>query len=138
MILENKRIIRYLQCKQQAVNDILEHTNNLTFEEFVDNKAKRQATQLNFILLGENAGKILAHEGVSDKAEEIFNLAKGMRNFIAHQYEDVNLISVYATVKADIPGLKHVLSDLIEEAIEKDSLLDGYEDNYEGDGMGMH
>lgn len=85
MILENKRIIRYLQCKQQAVNDILEHTNNLTFEEFVDNKAKRQATQLNFILLGENAGKILAHEGVSDKAEEIFNLAKGMRNFIAHQ-----------------------------------------------------
>ena len=41
MTLENKRIIRYLQCMQQAVNDILEHTNNLTFEEFVDNKAKR-------------------------------------------------------------------------------------------------
>lgn len=38
MTLENKRIIRYLQCMQQAVNDILEHTNNLTFEEFVDNQ----------------------------------------------------------------------------------------------------
>lgn len=42
-----------------ATQDICEYVQNLSFTEFIKNKALRQATQLNLIILGENAAKII-------------------------------------------------------------------------------
>lgn len=39
MSLDDEKSLSYLQYMQQALNDILEHTNNLTFDEFVQDKA---------------------------------------------------------------------------------------------------
>ncbi|MCQ9328507.1 HepT-like ribonuclease domain-containing protein [Pelistega suis] len=114
MSLDDEKSLSYLKYMQQALNDILEHTNNLTFEEFVQDKAKRQATQLNFIILGENAGRLLAQKDKFKENEEIFKLSKTMRNFITHQYEDVSLTLIYATAKTDIPELKLTLDNLVK------------------------
>ncbi|SUA61664.1 Uncharacterized conserved protein [Oligella urethralis] len=112
MSLNKQKSLSYLQYMQQAIDDILEYTNDLTYEEFVADKPKRQATQLNFIILGENAARLLAQKDVFDNEEEILKLSKTMRNFITHQYESVNLALIYATAKTDIPELKIKLTDL--------------------------
>ncbi|ETD72412.1 hypothetical protein V757_04470 [Pelistega indica] len=114
MSLDNDKSLIYLQYMQQAINDILEHTHNLTYEAFVKDKAKRQATQLNFIILGENAGRLLNQKDKFKDIEEIFKLSKTMRNFITHQYEDVSLTLIYATAKTDIPDLQIVINKLVK------------------------
>ena len=81
MNLTDEKTLTYLSYMQQAIEDILEYTQNVTFDEFVADKAKRQATQLNLIILGENAGRLLTQKTHLDDSEQIFKLAKQMRNF---------------------------------------------------------
>lgn len=113
MNLTDEKTLTYLSYMQQAIEDILEYTQNVTFDEFVADKAKRQATQLNLIILGENAGRLLTQKTHLDDSEQIFKLAKQMRNFISHQYESVDLTLIYATATQDIPMLQLALNRLI-------------------------
>ena len=113
MNLTDEKTLTYLSYMQQAIEDILEYTQNVTFDEFVTDKAKRQATQLNLIILGENAGRLLTQKTHLDDTEQIFKLAKQMRNFISHQYESVDLTLIYATATQEIPMLQLALNRLI-------------------------
>lgn len=124
MIKKEERLLKYIQNMLVATQDICEYVQNLSFAEFIKNKALRQATQLNLIILGENAAKIITlDENFVMQHPNLFLFqSKGMRNFIAHQYENVDLDFIFSTATQDIPKLKQVLETL-EKELKKRSTL---------------
>lgn len=110
---ENTKYLRYLKVMKIACQDILEHTEGRTFDDFVAAKAERQATNLNLLIIGETANKIinLNMKSLDPSFLEELRKAKGLRNVVAHEYHVLELESVYRTATESItPFLEKVIS----------------------------
>ena len=99
---------------QIACKDIIEFTENKTFDEFVDSKAERQATSLNLLVIGETAKKILSLniKIIDPSFLKELQQSKGLRNIVAHEYHELELESLYHTAIKYIPPFSEKLKNL--------------------------
>jgi uncharacterized protein with HEPN domain len=102
----------YLLDILESVNAILVYTENKTEFEFVNNMMMQDAVIRRFEILGEAASKI------SDNFKSIhtavqWRLMKEMRNKLIHEYFGVSPITIFFTIKQDLPILKKQLEKLI-------------------------
>ena len=76
-------------------------------EEFLHDKRTQQAVIFNLILIGEEASKLLKDdEAFADQYPQVpWRSMKGMRNRIAHGYFEINLETVWETIKTALPSL---------------------------------
>jgi uncharacterized protein with HEPN domain len=82
-------------------------------DDFYENDRDFDAAMMNFIVLGEEAGKL------SDEFKlrnENINWSKiyGLRNIIAHHYFGINADLVWQIIKNDIPKLKEQINALLK------------------------
>lgn len=85
----------------------------LNAEDFYNNDRDFDATMMNFVVLGEQVGKLT--EDYKDKNEQInWQKINGLRNIIAHQYFGINVDTVWQIIHQDIPNLKQQLEELIK------------------------
>ena len=103
--MDNKKDNKYYVKK--IVTDlafIVEHTKNLTLEEFEQNEILIDSVMFRLIQVSENSDKLTddfkAYHGTIS-----WRAMKGMRNRIVHEYGNVDMSVVYDTVKNDIPEL---------------------------------
>ena len=73
-------------------------------DELEDDLLVQSAVCYRFIVIGEAATR------VSDETQQRYpqlpwSYMRGMRNFVAHQYDDVDFQIVLKTVREDLPGL---------------------------------
>ncbi len=103
----------YLQDILNAIEIILEYIENKTEFEFVNDQMLQDAVIRRFEIIGEASTKI--SEKFKNENQGIqWRLMKGMRNKLIHEYFGVSAITIYSTVKLDLPILKEQLENLVK------------------------
>ena len=93
------------------LNSIIEHINktlsdikNIDYSSFIESDLLIRATCFSVVQIGEQMSKL--ENILKDKYPEIpWKYAKSMRNFIVHDYDNIDTKMVYNTVKNDLPIL---------------------------------
>ena len=97
-----------------SIEKIKKYTAGLNFEEFSGQDVIIDAVLMHFVNLGEKLGGISPE--FKNKHKEIpYREAKDMRNYVAHQYEGVNVLSVWGMVTEILPNLEVQLKKTFDD-----------------------
>ena len=99
----------------QAVQNIEQFTQEMTFEEFRKNKMVVQSVLYNFVIIGE------ASANIPDEIQSLdptipWRKMNDMRNVMAHEYFQVNLSIVWQTIHRNLPPILPKLEGSIGDA----------------------
>ena len=94
----------YLNKIIENIEFAIEHTDGISFDNFVDDVVLVNAVMFSFIQISENVGKLSDAFKASFTDRELHQI-KAIRNRIVHEYEIVNEKIIYDTVKNDLPEL---------------------------------
>jgi uncharacterized protein with HEPN domain len=100
---------------QETLEKILKYGSAYSnAEDLYENDRDFDATMMNFIVLGEQVGKLT--DEIKQQNGQI-NWAKiyGLRNIIAHHYFGINVDLIWQIVKNDIPKLKEQIKPLLNQ-----------------------
>jgi len=97
----------------ETIDKIMLYTQDYkSAEEFYQNNRDFDAAMMNFIVIGENVGKL--SDNFTEKNKHInWNKIHGLRNIIAHHYFGINVDIVWQIIGQDLPKLKVDLNHLI-------------------------
>jgi len=92
--------------------DVLADLTRMDVDAFVDDVRTQWAVEMGLIRIGETINRI------PDSTLERFpgqpwRQIVGMRNFAAHQYDDLDPLRVWRTVTQDVPALRAYLVDVV-------------------------
>lgn len=111
--MDNEKDERYYIKK--IVSDlvfILDHTEELTQEDFENDDVLVDSVMFRMIQISENSDK-LKDEFKAQYSFIPWRAIKGMRNRIVHEYGNVDLTVIYDTVKNDVPRLLRELKKIV-------------------------
>ena len=106
-----------LQKMIEYIDKSIVYTEGYTFEEFCNDSKTVDATVFIISQIGELV-KNISKETMEKYSNIEWNMIKSLRNRIVHDYEGINLKSVWYIVKVDIIELKKEIQNIIET--EKD------------------
>jgi len=98
----------------QAINDIESSVNNLSKEEFLENKDVRDANIRRLEIIGE-ASKNIPDSFRKKHSNIPWNKIAGMRDIITHGYFRVDLDAVWNVIKKDLSELKKQIEKINNE-----------------------
>ena len=100
---------------QHSIASIEGYLEGVSFEFYADNEMLRDATERNFITIGEAIRRMrLLGEDVSSRMRDIAGAAD-FRNILVHEYENVNNERVWQIAKTSLPILKQQIDLWAEE-----------------------
>ncbi len=108
----SEEVKKYLWDILQAIERLEQATGFITFEQFSGDILKVNAVERNFEIIGEALKRIRNLQPdiqITDYAKII-----GMRNIIAHNYDAVEPVTLWGTIKKNIPVLKQEIQQLSE------------------------
>ena len=98
----------YLKDILEAIKKIQTYTHSLNKEQFLTDYLVQDAVIRNLEIIGEAASKI--KELNSELYSQLkLNQAKGMRNVLIHDYNQIDPLIVWQTVQLDIPMLEKLI-----------------------------
>ncbi|GAB4239042.1 MAG: DUF86 domain-containing protein [Elainellaceae cyanobacterium] len=95
-----------------AIAEIQEFTNEITFEEFQNDRKTIRAVLYNLAIIGE-AVRSIPPDVEASHPEIPWGDVRGMRNIVIHEYFQVNLSIIWQTVQEDLVSLEASLQQLI-------------------------
>jgi len=99
----------------ETIEKIIRYTSNYhTAEELYQNDRDFDAAMMNFVVIGEEVGKLTVDLKTTNKQinwEKIYSL----RNIIAHHYFGINVDIVWQIISIDLPKLKDDLNLLLKQ-----------------------
>ncbi|MAG28876.1 DUF86 domain-containing protein [bacterium] len=105
-----------IYCKHilDAIEEIESFTKGMTFKDFEKDKKTQRAVTRDLEIIGEAAKRLSKEQ--TDKYEQIpwRNIA-GMRDFLIHDYMDVDLKEIWKAATEDISELKEVITKMIND-----------------------
>ena len=105
--MDEKIIIR-INSILNHIDEVTDDLKPITFEEFEKSTLYMRATSFSIALIGEQMINLQSKIG-NDYPNLPWLRARGMRNFIVHDYDSVDPIEVYQTATKDLPELKEAL-----------------------------
>lgn len=109
----------YCLLIQKYTFNILEYTEGMSENEFVESSLVYDACVLNFINIGEQM-KSLSEDFKERHPEIPYRKIIGLRNIAAHSYEGLEAFRLFIVIQENIPSLHKQIS-----AIIKSSYFDG-------------
>ncbi|MBE5763498.1 MAG: DUF86 domain-containing protein [Clostridiales bacterium] len=100
--------IELLKTISSDIEFILKVTENMTLEQFEEDELTASAVCFKFVQISENASKI-SQEFMIGHNNIPWQKIKGMRNRIVHDYGNVSLSIVYATIQNDLPKILELI-----------------------------
>ena len=94
------------------INDIENYVEGLDAMNFLDDKKTITACAFTVSQIGE-LSKEISDETQKDYDNIPWKSIKGMRNKIVHDYENVDLSVLWATIKESLPELKNQLKEIL-------------------------
>lgn len=98
----NKTEQVYLLDIQQAILQIEEYTDNVKFDQFIQDKMRQDAVVQQLEIIGEASRRLSS--SFLDKLP--IREAVDMRNFLIHNYDELNLETIWKTINTDLLELK--------------------------------
>jgi uncharacterized protein with HEPN domain len=97
----------------ETIEKIIRYTSNYkSAEELYQNDRDFDAAMMNFIIIGEEVGKL--SDELKAKNEQIdWQKIYSLRNIIAHHYFGINVDIVWQIISNDLRKLKNDLNNLI-------------------------
>ncbi len=100
-----------------AINRILLFSQGLTKSDLENNEEKQSAILYQVIVIGE-ATKRLSRDFRHSHSDIPWKEIAGMRDILAHQYDKVDINTLWDVVNQDIPELKTLISPLLSNLID--------------------
>ena len=111
--MQNKEYIS-LQKMIEYIEKSLEYVKGYDYEMFVNDNKTVDATIFNISQVGELVKNI--SDATKNKYTNIeWNMIKGLRNRIIHDYEGINLKSIWYILQNDIIELKKQIQEILKK-----------------------
>jgi len=110
----NPETQKLLRDALNATEEIQRYTSGITWQEFVADTMRQNATNYMFAVLGEALSKLRQISRQHALALSDIQLAIDMRNRLIHGYSSVDAGIVWATARQDIPNLCDELNAILE------------------------
>ena len=102
-----------LQHILSAIDRISKYTKNKSYDDLVTDDMMYYAVVKNIEIIGE-AANMLTQEFVSTHQEVPWKMIKGMRNYIVHEYFQIDDTVVWEVVTKNLPELHQQISEYIK------------------------
>ena len=109
--MKNKEYVSIIKMIEY-IDKTIKYTNGYTFEEFCTDDKTIDATVFTISQIGELV-KNISKDTMKKYAMIEWNMIKGLRNRIIHDYEGISLKSIWYIVKNDIIQLRDDLNNII-------------------------
>jgi len=87
-----------------AARAVVEFTDGLRFEDFLNDRKTRSAVERNLEIIGEAARRV--SQGTRDNhAEVLWRSMIGLRNVLAHEYGDIRYEILWSVCRDKLPAL---------------------------------
>ncbi|WP_069791523.1 DUF86 domain-containing protein [Cyanobacterium sp. IPPAS B-1200] len=97
-----------------AINSVEMFTKEYDFDSFCEDDKTKFAVIYAIQIIGEASNKISID--LQNKYPQIpWKDVRGMRNLIVHEYFGVNLLVIWNTINNDLPSLKPIIEDMLED-----------------------
>ncbi|TCV74503.1 uncharacterized protein with HEPN domain [Neorhizobium sp. R1-B] len=108
------RLKEYLDQMRSAASRACEFIDGTTQEAFLSDVRTQMAVAMALVLIGESAARIMMHhpDFPVDHPEIPWSKMRGMRNFVVHDYYELELPVVWETVQTSLPALISNLDSL--------------------------
>jgi len=103
----------FLEDILEAIIDIYNFIEDLSFNEFTEDKKTINAVIRSLEVIGE-ASKKVSQEIKENNQNIPWKEMAGMRDKMIHGYFDLDLVTIWETVKNDIPPLKPLFENLLK------------------------
>ena len=105
----------WLEHILQAIERIRRYTKGKTFDDFIADDMMYYAVVKNIEIIGE-ASNVLTEEFRNAHPDTPWKLVNGMRNYIVHEYFQVDNNVVWDVITGDLPLLeKQIIAYIMEE-----------------------
>lgn len=111
--MKNKEYISFIKMIEY-IDKAIEYTKGYTFESFCNDNKTSDATVFAISQIGELV-KNISKETMSKYNNIEWNMIKGLRNRIVHDYEGISLKSIWYVINNDIIGLKECIQTILKK-----------------------
>lgn len=107
--LESRKRLEHIE---QAIENIERYSQNQTEKRFCADPILNSAVLFQFTVIGE----AIIHVELEklEKYDYPWHKVRSFRNLIAHEYFNIKLTAVWKTVKSDLPELKTMISEILQ------------------------
>lgn len=102
----------HLQDILIAIDKIEDVAKNTTFENFIRDYRIHDIAMYNFIIIGEASNRI-SNLFKENNATVEWHKLRGMRNHLAHSYDEIDYEIIWETIKNDLPILKNQIKSIL-------------------------
>lgn len=101
-----------------AIDRVLRYTKDKTYDELVTNDMMYYAVVKNIEIMGE-AANMLTTEFTLSHPETPWKQVKGMRNYIVHEYFQIDDVVIWDVVSNNLPELRNQIVKYINENFQE-------------------
>ena len=103
-----------LQHILAAIDRIIRYTSGKTYDDLISDDMMYYAVVKNIEIIGE-AANMLTSQFITTHPQTPWKQVRGMRNYIVHEYFQIDDTVVWGVVTKNIPLLKDEITKYIEE-----------------------
>lgn len=120
--MRKNRCIDYVQHIEEEINNIFDFTRNLELSDFLEDLKTQKACIMSITIIGEASTKLINEypNFIIDNPNIPWKSIRGMRNNLIHGYFNIDIKSVWETIKDDILKLQEQIPSLKISARELD------------------
>lgn len=104
----------YVGHIKNCLGKIEKYTKELTIESFLKSEITQQGIIRYFEIIGEATTKI-SMDFKNKHTQVPWGKMKAMRNFLIHDYDEIDLNLVWDTIQIDVPGLKNTIEEILND-----------------------
>ena len=101
----------------EAVERIQSYLQGMSLEEFLTDSKTADAVLRNLEIIGE-ASRLVPEEVTGRHSQVPWAEMRAMRNIVAHEYDRVNLHTIWGAIQQDLPPLVPLLRGILEQESE--------------------
>ena len=111
--MKNKEYISFIKMIEY-IDKALKYTKNYNYEQFCKDEKTIDATVFAISQIGELV-KNISKETMKKYSNIERNMIKGLRNRIVHDYDGINLKSIWFVLENDLEQLKEDIQKIIDD-----------------------
>ena len=124
--MKNKEYISFIKMIEY-IDKALKYTKNYNYEQFCKDEKTIDATVFAISQIGELV-KNISKETMKKYSNIEWNMIKGLRNRIVHDYDGISLKSIWFVLENDLAQLKEDIQKIIDGK-QKEKQKDGSSEN---------